>query len=64
MADITVTVPASMAERAARLAEVLTADPVTTDPDDQPWTVQDVIIVALGRGLVAMEELHLKTARP
>jgi hypothetical protein len=49
----------SRLERATQLAEAMTADPVLTRPGDAPWTVQDVISAALGRGLAALEDLYL-----
>jgi hypothetical protein len=45
-------------ERAARLAEVMTADPELTVAGMSPWTVQDVLSAALGRGLEAMEQQY------
>jgi hypothetical protein len=62
--DAHVTVLGSQLERAARLAEVMTAAEAETNPDirDDPWTVQDVINVALARSLAAMEETYLKAA--
>jgi hypothetical protein len=55
MAD-NVTVLASQLAQAARLAEVMTASPELSEP----WTVQDVLNVALSRGLHEMERLYLK----
>jgi hypothetical protein len=52
-------VTANQTERAAKLAEVINAEP---DMDDG-WTADDVLAVALSRGLDAMEELHLKATQ-
>ena len=52
------TVPRSAIDRAARLIEAMTADPATTDPGDDPWTVEDVIAAALARGLDALEKTY------
>lgn len=48
-------------ERAARLAELMTADPEAAGLGDEPWTVQDVVNVALLRGLDALEYQYRKT---
>jgi hypothetical protein len=46
-------------ERASRLAAAMTADLVATAPGDGEWTVQDVISVAIDRGLRVMEGTYL-----
>lgn len=53
------TVDQAIVEQAARLAEVLNADPQATEPGDEPWTAQDVINVALLRGLAQLEQVYL-----
>ena len=52
---LTVTVQGRALERATRLAEVMSADPVLSRPGDPEWTVQHVIDAAIRRGLDAME---------
>jgi hypothetical protein len=54
-----VKIPDATIERAAQLAEAMTAQ----EDSDNEWTVQDVINVALGRGLDAMEQLYPKSAK-
>ena len=49
----------SHAERATRLAEVMTADPLLTPPGEPAWTAEDVLSAAAGRGLAAMEAQYL-----
>jgi hypothetical protein len=60
-----VTVLRSFVERAAKLAPVITADPNATNlnEDDGKWTPQDVINVALSRGLDALEQQYLGQGR-
>jgi hypothetical protein len=59
------TVPQSAIQRATRLAEALTSDPEVTGDGDGPWTAQDVLSVALLRGLEVMELQHLgEQAKP
>jgi len=41
----------SQLDRAAKLAKAITAHPLATSADDGEWTVQDVLNVALSRGL-------------
>jgi len=55
---VTVTVLPSAIERAVRLAEAITADPNATHHGDGAWTAQDVINVALARGLDALEQTY------
>jgi hypothetical protein len=45
--------------RAARLAEVMTADHLANDPAVPAWTVQDVLDIALANGLDALEKRYL-----
>jgi hypothetical protein len=56
MTNLTVQVNDAQVERAAKLAEVMTADPDM----GEPWTVGDVLAMALMHGLQFMEELHIK----
>lgn len=49
-------------ERAAQLAQVMTADPDATRGDDRPWTVHDVLGIALSHGLDALEQRYPKTS--
>jgi hypothetical protein len=58
-AELPVTVDPSAVRRAARLAGVITADPHATHHGDGAWTAADVINVALGRGLDALEQQYL-----
>jgi hypothetical protein len=51
-----VTILNSQLAQAARLAEVMTASHELPDP----WTVQDVIGVALSRGLLDLEQAYVK----
>jgi hypothetical protein len=58
-----VLLPSSLIERAAKLAPVMTADVHATDDSDPEWTALDVINVALGRGLDALEREYLGQGR-
>jgi glucosamine 6-phosphate synthetase-like amidotransferase/phosphosugar isomerase protein len=49
----------SAIERAGKLAVAMTADPEVADDGDRTWTVQDVINVALSRGLGDLEQRYL-----
>ena len=49
----------SVISRAARLAEAMTDSPDATPTQDAGWTVEDVITVAIGRGLDALERQYL-----
>jgi len=53
------TVLAADIERAAALAKAMTERPLTTAPGDGEWSVQDVLNVALYRGLDALEKSYL-----
>lgn len=50
--------------RAARLAEVMTADPEASGFTDEKWTASDVLNVALLRGLDALEHQYLSRGSP
>jgi hypothetical protein len=45
--------------RAARLAEVMTADPEASGLAGEKWATEDVVNVALLRGLDALESQYL-----
>jgi len=49
-------------DRARELAAAMTADPIA-GRGENPWTVQEVLGVALGRGLEALEQRYLKVSR-
>jgi hypothetical protein len=51
-------------DRAARLAQVMTADPEASGLGDEKWTTQDVVNVALLRGLDALELQYLPGGHP
>lgn len=57
--QISVTVLVSQLDRAAKLAKAMDADPVTADALGADWTVQDVLNVAISRGLAALEKTYL-----
>lgn len=48
----------SQLDRAAKLAQAITAAPLATTSGDDAWTVQDVLNVALGRGMDQLEKLY------
>lgn len=45
-------------ERATVLAGLMTANPDVTPDGTAPWTVQDVIAVAIRRGVEALEDRY------
>jgi hypothetical protein len=55
----TVTVPGDQAARADRLAAVMTRDRVATGAEDIEWSAEEVLGVALSRGLAELERLYL-----
>jgi hypothetical protein len=59
LAENNVTVVQSHLARAAELVKAITADP--DHARDSEWNTQDVINVALSRGLNAMERLYVKS---
>jgi hypothetical protein len=57
-----IAVPPEVTARAAALAARMTADPDATAPGDFAWTAQEVLRVALGRGLDALDHLYSQAA--
>jgi len=57
------TVLPSAVKRAARLAEALTSDPLATEGGEVAWSVQDVIDLAVVRGLELLEQRYPDKAR-
>lgn len=55
------TLPAD-SERATRLAEAMTANPYS-NRHGRPWTVEEVLGVALERGLHSLEQDYLTDGR-
>jgi hypothetical protein len=56
---VTLTVLPADVDRAARLAEAMTRDRVATGAGDIAWDVEEVLGVALGRGLSVLERSYL-----
>jgi hypothetical protein len=56
---VTFTVLPVYAERATRLAEVMTRDRVATGAEDIAWDAEEVLRVALARGLADLEQTYL-----
>ena len=46
-------------ERAAKIAEAMTANPGSAHLDGRPWTAEEVIGVAIDRGIDTMEQRYL-----
>jgi hypothetical protein len=57
-----ISVPPEMMARATALAARMTADPDATAPGDFAWTAEEVLRVALGRGLDALDHLYSQPA--
>lgn len=51
-------IPGDAIARAEKIAPAMTADQEATPRGDDPWTTDDVIGVALARGLESLEELY------
>lgn len=46
--------------RASKIAEAMTNSTISRHVDGHPWTTEEVLGVAIDRGLEAMEQIHLK----
>jgi hypothetical protein len=57
-----ISVPPEVTARATALAALMTADPDATPAGDAAWTTQEVLHVALGRGLDALDHLYSQPA--
>jgi 2-phospho-L-lactate guanylyltransferase (CobY/MobA/RfbA family) len=56
--EIKVLISDSQIQRAAKIAEAMTADPDATGQGDAPWDAQDVLNAAITRGLDALEQAY------
>jgi hypothetical protein len=56
--EIKVLISDSQIERAAKIAEAMTADQEATGHGDAPWDAQDVLNAAVARGLAALEKAY------
>jgi hypothetical protein len=61
---MTLTVSPADADRAAQVAAAMTRDHVATGSADLEWDAQEVLGVALSRGLRALELLYLPAGSP
>jgi hypothetical protein len=56
---MTLTVSDSQFDRAVRLATAMSTDPHATEPGDGGWTAEEVLNVALVRGLEVLDREYL-----